>query len=91
MVEWASGTILSIRKGFDRATGSENLPGIGPHTLRHTAAVHIAKGEGPMSQIAQYLGHSSTAITERTYARYSPDHLQTAAEMLDFGKLRKVQ
>jgi integrase len=69
VVAWAGGPILSIRKGLDRATGSENLPGIGRHTLRHTAAVHMAKGEGPMSQIAEYLGHSSRATTKTTYAR----------------------
>lgn len=91
VVEWAGGPILSIRKGFERAIGSANLPGVSPHVLRHTAAVHMAEGGVPMAEIAQYLGHSSTAVTERTYARYSPDHLQSAAAILDFGKLRLVQ
>lgn len=91
VVEWAGGPILSIRKGFDRAVGSANLKGIGPHTLRHTAAVHMAEGGVPMSQIAQYLGHSSTAVTEKVYSRFSPEFLMGAADILDFGKMRLVR
>ncbi len=43
-----------------------------------------------MSQIAKYLGRSSTAVTERTYARYAPDHLRQAAQILDFGKKKRT-
>lgn len=91
VVEWAGGPIRSIRKGWERAIASADLPSISPHTLRHTAAVHMAEGGVPMSQIAQFLGHSSTAVTERVYARYSPDHLTDAASILDFGKPRLVR
>lgn len=54
-----------------------------PHMLRHTAAVWMAEGGVPMSEIAQYLGHSNTTITERVYARYSPGYLQKAASHLE--------
>jgi len=36
-----------------------------------------------MEEIAQYLGHSNTKVTERVYARFSPDFLQSAASALD--------
>jgi integrase len=36
-----------------------------------------------MSEISQYLGHSSTSVTERVYARYSPDYLRRAATALE--------
>lgn len=91
VVEWAGGPIKSIRKGFMRAVEAAGLEGVSPHVLRHTAAVHMAEGGIPMSEIAQFLGHSSTAVTERTYARFSPSHLRTAADILDFGKLRGVR
>jgi len=39
----------------------------------------------------QYMGHSSTAVTEQTYARYASDHLADAADIPDFGELRVVQ
>ena len=42
----------------------------------------------PITQVAQYLGHSNTAITFATYGRFAPDHLIEATEVLDFVKLR---
>jgi integrase len=91
VIEWAGGPVKSIRKGFTAAVIRAGLASVTLHTLRHSAAVHMAEGGVPMSQIAQFLGHSSTAVTERTYARYSPDHLRDAAEILDFGKIRSVK
>jgi len=43
----------------------------------------MAEAGVPMSEIAQYLGHSSTNVTERVYARFSPDYLRKAAAALD--------
>ena len=59
--------------------------------LRHTAAVHMAEAGVPMTRISQFLGHSNTGITERAYARFAPDHLRDAADVVDFTKLRKVR
>ena len=56
---------------------------VSPHMLRHSAAVWMAEGGVPMSEIAQYLGHSNSAITERVYARYSPGYLRKAASHLE--------
>lgn len=56
---------------------------VSAHMLRHSAAVWMAEGGVPMSEIAQYLGHSNTAITERVYARYSPEYLRNAASHLE--------
>jgi integrase len=91
VIEWAGEPVKSIRRGFDRAVVNAGLTDVSPHVLRHTAAVHLAKAGIPMSKISQYLGHSNTAVTERVYARFAPDHMQDAAAVLDFGKLRKVR
>jgi integrase len=91
VVEWAGGRVQSIRKGFMRAVASAGLADVSPHVLRHTAAVHLAAAGVPMNRIAQLLGHSSTAVTERVYARFAPDHLRQEAEILDFTRLRSVQ
>ena len=91
LIEWAGGPVKSIRKGFASAVANAGLSGVSPHVLRHTAAVHMVAGGVPMSRVAQYLGHSSTSITERVYGRFSPDHLRDAAEILDFGKALKVR
>lgn len=92
VVEWAGKPVASIKTGFARAVKDAGLVGVTPHVLRHTAAVHMAAAGIQMSQISQFLGHTSTAVTERVYARFAPDHLRDAANVLDFGaRLRAVK
>lgn len=90
VIEWAGGQVKSIKTGFYAAVRAAGLGGVTPHTLRHTAAVHLAEAGVPMSRISQYLGHSNTAITERVYARFAPDHLREEAEILDFTRVRSA-
>lgn len=91
VIEWAGGPVKSIKRGFARAVKDARLDDVTPHVLRHSAAVHMAAAGVSMSKIAQYLGHTSTEVTERVYARFAPDHMRDAAEVLDFGKLRAVR
>lgn len=83
VIEYAGRQVGSIRKGFQTACERAGLEGVTPHVLRHTAAVHLAEAGVPMSEISQYLGHSSSRVTERVYARYSPDYLRRAASVLE--------
>lgn len=89
VIEWAGKPVKSIKKGFGLKAAASGVEGVTPHVLRHTAAVHMAKAGRPMERISQYLGHSSTAITERVYARFAPDHLREEAAVLDLSKYRK--
>lgn len=100
VIEWAGSPVKSIKTGFHNAAiragftrkgkGGKVFASISPHTLRHTAAVHLAEAGVPMQKIAQYLGHSNTAVTERTYARYAPDHMREEAAILDFTTRAKA-
>lgn len=90
VIEWGGQQVKRIKTGFTAAVKASGLEGVSPHVLRHTAAVHLAVAGVPMSRISQYLGHSSTAVTERIYARFSPEHLRDEAEILDFTSVRKV-
>lgn len=91
VIEWAGQPVRSIKTGFNAAVKAAELKGVTPHVLRHTAGVHLAAGGMPMTRIAQYLGHSSTAVTERVYARFAPDHLREEAALLDFSDTRAVE
>lgn len=84
VIEWAGQPIKRLRTGFKAAVKAAGLSGVTPHVLRHTAAVHLAASGVSMERISQYLGHSSTAVTERVYARFAPDHLKEEAAILDF-------
>lgn len=92
VIEWGGQPVKRIKTGFNKAVKNAGLVGVSPHVLRHTAAVHMAAAGIAMEKISQYLGHTNTAITERVYARFAPDHLRDAAAVLDFTtRLRVVK
>jgi integrase len=83
VIEYAGRPVGSVKKGFAAACDRAGLEGVTPHVLRHTAASWMAEGGISMAEIAQFLGHSDSRITERIYARFSPDYLRRAANALD--------
>ncbi len=85
VVEWAGQPVKNITRGFASAVQAAGLDGVTPHVLRHTSAVHMAESGIAMAEISQFMGHSNTTITERVYARFSPEHLMSAAQALDFA------
>jgi integrase len=88
VVEWAGGRIHSIRKGYSTALRNAKLSGVHIHQIRHTVAVRMLSSGQPLEAVSQYLGHSNTAITFKIYARFLPEHLAGAAEVLEFAELR---
>lgn len=51
------------------------------HDLRHTCASWLAQAGVPLHTIGEFLGHSSTAVTQR-YAHLLPSHLAEAVAKL---------
>jgi integrase len=92
VIEWGGKRVGSVRKGMSNALTRAGVRtrGDGAHLLRHSAAVWMAEDGIPMSEISQYLGHSSTAVTERIYARYSPTYLRRAASALNLPTARAL-
>jgi integrase len=83
VIEYAGERVGNVKKAFQRAAARAGVPWCTPHVLRHTAAVHMAEAGVPISEIAQYLGHTTESVTFKTYARYSPDYLRRAASALE--------
>ena len=82
-MRYGSKGVSDIKTGFAATVRRSGLKDVRPHDLRHTAAVWMAEGGIPMSEISQYLGHSNTFVTERVYARYSPEYLRGATSALE--------
>lgn len=83
---WAAIQSCAIRAGLapkqKRGTGQAiKSTGISPHTLRHTAATHMARRGVPLYDIAGVLGNS-VAVVERTYAHHCPARLKAAVNMI---------
>jgi integrase len=83
VIEWDGKPVRSIKKAIRMAAKRSGIA-CSPHVFRHTAAVRMAQADVPMQKIAQFMGHTSTRVTERTYARYSPSFLKDAAAALEF-------
>lgn len=83
VIEYAGGPVKSVKKAVQAAAKRSGVP-CSPHVFRHTAGVWMAEANVPMQMIAQYLGHTSTRVTETTYARYSPSYMRDASAALNW-------
>ena len=82
VISYKGGAVVSIKNSFARACKRAKLAGVSPHVLRHTSAVWMAQRRTPMVEIAKFMGHSDSRITERVYLKYSPDFLRKASDEL---------
>lgn len=78
VIEFNGKQIKSVRKAIETLSRNTKIE-FSPHVFRHTSAVWMAKDDVPMQKISQYLGHTTTAVTERVYARYSPSFMRDAS------------
>jgi integrase len=83
VIEYGGQPVKSVKKAIASAARRSGVP-VSPHVFRHTAGVWMAEANLPMQKIAQYLGHTSTRVTEAVYARYSPSFQKDAADALMF-------
>lgn len=82
VIEWAGGSVGSVKHAFHRATVRAKLEDVSPHTLRHTAATWMAQKGVSLWQIAGFLGHTNIKMLEDTYGHHSPGFLEDAARAL---------
>jgi integrase len=83
VIEYGGKPVASVKKAIAAAARRAKVP-CSPHVFRHSAAVWMAQADVPMQKIAQVLGHTSTRVTETTYARYSPRFMADAVAALDW-------
>lgn len=73
-----------------RSGKKQRKTGVSPHTLRHTAATHMARRGVPLWIIAKILGNS-LQMTEKVYAKHCPDDLRKAVDMISGGVLETAE
>lgn len=83
VIEYAGKPVASVKKALERLSARTGIK-VSPHVLRHTCAVWMTQADVPMQKIAQYLGHTSTRVTETVYARFSPSFMRDAGQAVTF-------
>ena len=83
VIAWGKKGIRDIGQSFKFACEEAGIEDATPYTLRHTAATWMAQRGVPMWEIAGLMGHTSTRMLERVYAKHHPDHMQKATRALD--------
>lgn len=89
VIEYGGKKISSIKTAFRAAVKKAGLTDVTPHVLRHTAGRWMAEAGVSMTEIAAFLGHEDDTITQRVYAKYSPNALKGAASALDLVQLNQ--
>lgn len=82
VIEYGGKQVASVKKAIQRASQRSGVPAW-PYIFRHSSAVQMAASGVSMERISQFLGHTSSRVTERVYARFAPDHLRDAAAALE--------
>ncbi len=82
VVEYHGQPVDDIKKSFQRCAKRAGLPKVTPHILRHSGATWLAMKGVEIYKISRYLGHSNIQTTYKIYAKYSPDYLRDAADLL---------
>ncbi len=71
-----------FRAEWKRVCLLAGIEGATPHVMRHSVATNLVSSGVSLLEVSRLLGHSSVAITERVYAKFSPQYTRAASEAM---------
>ena len=83
VVEYHGKSVNDIKKAFQRCAVRAGLPKVTPHILRHTGASWQVMEGVPIEDVSFYLGHKNIQTTYKHYAKFAPNYLRKAANVLN--------
>jgi site-specific recombinase XerD len=82
---WSKLSFYTAFRAHARAAG---VPGITPHTLRHTVATHMSQRGVPLRVIQQWMGHERMDTTS-IYLQVAPEFMQSAMDKHVLNEVRE--
>ena len=74
-------SLMALCRKLTRKSGVEPFS---PHSFRHYFATRLVKAGVPLAKVSKILGHSSIAVTEKTYLHLLPSDTLGCTDVLDF-------
>jgi len=81
-LDFTRGIRSTVYKICAKLSSRAGIPTAGAHAYRHLFATELLRRGVPISYVSKLLGHSSIAITERTYIHFMPDYLNGITDVL---------
>lgn len=81
-VEYQGGRIGDIKRAFARAVQDAGIPGVTPHTLKHTAITWALQNGASVWDCAGFFSTSAETI-QKVYGHHSPDHQMSALRAME--------
>lgn len=73
----------SFYRDWHRMAKATGFEWVTPHHIRHSVTTHLVREGVPIPHVAKLLGHRSSVITERVYAKFAPGFLTGAVGLMD--------
>ena len=73
----------SFYRDWHRMSKATGFDWVTPHHIRHSVTTHLVREGVPIPHVAKLLGHKSSTITERVYAKFAPGFLTGAVGLMD--------
>lgn len=83
-------TIGWFRVRFDKAGALLGVPGVTPHTLRHSAGSLALQSGASVVTVQKLLGHRNATTTMNVYSHMLPDEFDNLAAAMDSAAMRAV-
>jgi integrase len=80
------GPLLSVKKAFGEACERAELPGVTPHTLKHTYITWLLRSGVSLWDVAGLTSTSAVTI-EKVYGHHAKDRLKSAANAVNSAEL----
>jgi integrase len=80
VIHFRGHSLRRVQDGWDAVVAAADLPGVTPHTMRHTRATWLMQKGVDLWQAAGHLGMTTTVL-EKVYGHHAPDFQDDAAEV----------